>query len=808
MLAWGMSDATGNFALTIADTLYPVEIRTRFLGYGNDTLTLRDVPRAPLTIALAPGKNALPSTTVRARRPPVTRQSDTTVYNLADFRDSTDRKIEDVLRKLPGVDVGAGGDISVNGKPLYRLLVEGSDLFGQDYQLGSKNVNARDIGQVRIVNHYEDNAVLRTVNDSENVVLDLRLEERVKAVLAGNVLAGGGYGGEAKYKFYGSLYRITRRHKTISITDVDNVATAVGFSDIGSSSDGSGNDIRAAALSPADLFSSPAINTAGISPRYTDNTNLGFQTFRHESNFNERWRLQANATYRGAGARQQLTDTQTFLEDESIYRLRTERAWETTDRYGEGEVVLRYLAPSQSSSLEIYASANRLRQDIRQRFTVGEDTLPYDQSPLTGSGTFRAVFNRELSAGLVTQIEFTYGGTRQNQSSDRLYPSLDSFATLNGFATDYQFTQRSIEGKNRWLYRTGNFLLSGEVGYRSFDASAAGADYQRYRSAVGLRWTPSGQLTLRSNLRLNYYTRAGEALRNDLLPGLTISANYRRNVANTYSISLYSGQRLPPLERRLTELNYVYDAFQLITPGPAYQIGTYRRLSGTYNWRNDAALRYFSVRLRYVEENNAPNFLGRFAGPLTITSWVYGLDRKRATATVTFSQFLLPIKSDLKITARTGRGVRSVVVEGRGVDFNVWSYGLSGRSGLAIRRRWRWNYSLAGDWQNFRGRVGTYSTVRGESDLTYRGKSLQAFTGLTATWYGGPKGRQYADGVYLGAKRTVNLADERQLEVDLRVYNPFGRRVYENQTVGDNFLFTSSVPALRPFGVLTVDFSL
>ena len=69
------------------------------------------------------------------REMPVSIKGDTIVYNADSFKSGTERKLEDILKKLPGITVQKDGTIKAHGKTIDKLLVEGEDIFNQNYKI-------------------------------------------------------------------------------------------------------------------------------------------------------------------------------------------------------------------------------------------------------------------------------------------------------------------------------------------------------------------------------------------------------------------------------------------------------------------------------------------------------------------------------------------------------------------------------------------------------------------------------------------------------------------------------------------------
>lgn len=105
--------------------------------------------------------------------------------------------VEDLLKNIPGIEIGSDGNIKVNGKTIDKLLIEGDDLFDDKYKLLTKNLDANNIEEVEVLNNYEDNPVLKSFQQSEKVALNLKLKKDKKNVWFGNLDLG--YGMDNRY---------------------------------------------------------------------------------------------------------------------------------------------------------------------------------------------------------------------------------------------------------------------------------------------------------------------------------------------------------------------------------------------------------------------------------------------------------------------------------------------------------------------------------------------------------------------------------------------------------------------------------
>ena len=107
---------------------------------------------------------------------PVTVKGDTIIYNADSFTNGTERKLGDVMKKLPGVEVNEDGEIEVEGKTVTKVMVEGKDFFDGDSKLATKNIPADAVDKIEVLRNYNEVDQMRGVgNDQENVAINLSL---------------------------------------------------------------------------------------------------------------------------------------------------------------------------------------------------------------------------------------------------------------------------------------------------------------------------------------------------------------------------------------------------------------------------------------------------------------------------------------------------------------------------------------------------------------------------------------------------------------------------------------------------------
>ncbi|WP_339916803.1 TonB-dependent receptor [Yeosuana marina] len=147
---------------------------------------------------------------------PVVVKGDTIVYNADSFTSGTERKLGDVLNKLPGVEVNDDGQIEVEGKTVGKVMVEGKDFFDGDSKLATQNIPANAIDKVEVLKNYAEVGQLSGVtNNQDNVAINIKLKQGKKNFWFGNLTAGLGdsknntlYLAQPKLFYYSPEYSI------------------------------------------------------------------------------------------------------------------------------------------------------------------------------------------------------------------------------------------------------------------------------------------------------------------------------------------------------------------------------------------------------------------------------------------------------------------------------------------------------------------------------------------------------------------------------------------------------------------------
>ena len=155
---------------------------------------------------------------------PVQVKGDTVVYNADSFKSGTERKLEDVLEKLPGVEINEEGQIEVEGKVVNKLMVNGKDFFDGDTKLASKNIPSKAVDKIQVLRNYSEVGQLRSVtNNQDNVALNIKLKKGKENFWFGDVTVGGGTSPEKElYLVQPKLFYYSPKYSLNFIGDINN----------------------------------------------------------------------------------------------------------------------------------------------------------------------------------------------------------------------------------------------------------------------------------------------------------------------------------------------------------------------------------------------------------------------------------------------------------------------------------------------------------------------------------------------------------------------------------------------------------
>lgn len=161
---------------------------------------------------------------VKGSIPAMRRTGDTLTYIAAKYIDANDVVVEDIIKKLPGIDVEESGKIKYHGKEISRFYVEGLDMLGGRYSVASKNIDARDIHSINVYENHQHVKALQEISRPDAAAMNITLKEGAKGTWTGSILAGVGcepvmWKGEASAMYFGKNMQSINTYKTNNTGD-------------------------------------------------------------------------------------------------------------------------------------------------------------------------------------------------------------------------------------------------------------------------------------------------------------------------------------------------------------------------------------------------------------------------------------------------------------------------------------------------------------------------------------------------------------------------------------------------------------
>lgn len=181
------------------------------------------------TLRLLDGGISLSDVEVRGIRTPVKVMEDTVEYAADAFKTQPNAVVEDLLKRLPGVEVGSDGAITANGKTVSKILVDGEEFFANDPKVASKNLPVSMVDKLQVVDRKSDLARLTGVDDGEDeTVINLTVKKGMNNGWFGTV--GAGYGTDQRYKGNFNINRFWNGNQITLLGNINNI-NEEGFTD-------------------------------------------------------------------------------------------------------------------------------------------------------------------------------------------------------------------------------------------------------------------------------------------------------------------------------------------------------------------------------------------------------------------------------------------------------------------------------------------------------------------------------------------------------------------------------------------------
>ncbi|HON54232.1 MAG TPA: outer membrane beta-barrel family protein [Bacteroidales bacterium] len=400
--------------------------------------------------------NVLSTVTVTALGNPIIVKKDTIEYNASSFKVTDQDMLEALLKKLPGIEVSSDGTITANGKTIDKITIDGKTFFFNDPQLATKNLPAKIIDKVKVLEKKSEQAQFTGIDDGQSeTVIDLSIRPGMMNGWFGNVT--GGYGTDDKYQVAGMLGNFTSKSQISMIANANNTNNR-GFFDV------AGDAMRSMRNS---LGGAGGVRIGGAVMNFGGSgittSWMGGVNANTVSN-NKKLNIGGSYLYSGSDTEnKQVTSKQTFLADSSFIYNSNQYSKSSTD------------ANSASVNLE-YKFNDKTSILFRPNMNIGsgsfnEENVYFTKGVLGSSindGSSKSYGNsdtRSLNGDLLLRQKFNKTGRTFSVNFNYGYSNNDIEAFNESTTNSYGTNPLTTEVRQKYNTEQDNYSLGGRASY-------------------------------------------------------------------------------------------------------------------------------------------------------------------------------------------------------------------------------------------------------------------------------------------------------------------------------------------------------
>ena len=495
IIAYATADEQGHYRLGMRATCDSVILTVRALGYKTNAI-IHALRNLPATLDLALEEMVLQEVIIHGKTPPVIVRGDTTEYHVASFSDSTEFSVEELLKKLPGAQVSENGRISLNGKDVDRVLIEGDDLFNQNYQIATRNIRADMISKVQAIDRFQENPLMKGIQESERLVLNLKIKDERKRALSGSVTAGLGYGNEWKNFAHTNLFSLSRRNKTYLIGNENNV----GYNSLGDVQGAAGNNLfdrnqqhlQSNPLPAELLVQSPRLETGGLPPAFSRTNKTSLLCLGQVIPVSPNFKIKISGWVGREQLRQQVEYSSRYVFGAGGFDLNERRNTFLSTGLRNLQIETDYFFKNKKQSLRSFIQVNDKPElsefEILRSTNRNAETVLQNQSGNTFQSLVTVEYTLKMDKNAALQFTLKDAALRANHTLSPEYAFYHLFFELDSSFTRLQQTTRqqqhlsTISARCLKPFRSFHFIF--ETGIQQ--------QWNTFRSAVNLESKESG----------------------------------------------------------------------------------------------------------------------------------------------------------------------------------------------------------------------------------------------------------------------------------------------------------------------------
>ena len=474
-----------NFSITLKKDYKTILIEAISIGFYSETYTIENPLKDKtynINFVLREDKTTkLDEVIVKAKKRPFTIKKDTVKYDVNAYSDGSERKIQDVIKKLPGIEVNeTTGEIKYKGKSVETVLLEGDNLFGYNYSLGTKNINVDMVEQVQAIDNYSENPLLKGIENADKVALNLILKKG-KIDLSGNIDLGFGVfdKGKQAININSNILGITKNYKSFATLAYNNIG--INHSPF----DYFGFNINLEQIKEKDFFAQKVIPETRFSNTLDDKrVNINNQYFGNYNaifKLNKRLKVKTNLYYiNDKITSEQLFENQYIIDGESFTTTDDYLITKKPKQY-RGDLEIKYNS-SKTSLLEYNL---RVRQESIKTPSSGISNNENSFESLLNSNDFyfkqKLLYTKKLSDKKAFQLSI-FQSTNTIPQTYQISPSVIDSINFNNdtqkseYQKDYLETQATVLGSskkgNKYTFSVGGVLDNNKFKSELFSQSS------------------------------------------------------------------------------------------------------------------------------------------------------------------------------------------------------------------------------------------------------------------------------------------------------------------------------------------------
>lgn len=230
VIDYTISDKNGFFKIDTKKITKPVFLKIAYMGYQTFKEEAKQISESKDfgTLYLLENANVLGEVIIKNEAPPIRIKKDTLEFNASSFKVRPDSNVETLLKQLPGVEVAADGKITVNGKEVNQILVNGKPFFDKDGKIALQNLPSDIINKVQISDTKTKKEELSgQAASTNNTSINLTIDEDKNKGFFGKFM--GGFGTDGRYES-SALINSFKNKRKISVLASSNNINSTGFS--------------------------------------------------------------------------------------------------------------------------------------------------------------------------------------------------------------------------------------------------------------------------------------------------------------------------------------------------------------------------------------------------------------------------------------------------------------------------------------------------------------------------------------------------------------------------------------------------